>query len=118
MTQIIIDKIQFKRGPTSARMALVLDLAEPFYDETEQAEYIGDGVTVGGNPSAGLSGGISQGAADSRYVKIVDIGDLRGADGKDGQIRFTGHGVPGTIVGANPLDTYMDLDTGNIYQLT
>lgn len=41
-----------------------------------------------------------------------------GADGKPGQIRFTGHGAPGTIIGASPNDTYLDLDTGVIYQLT
>lgn len=40
-----------------------------------------------------------------------------GPAGKDGQIRFTGHGPPGTIVGAEPGDTYMDLTTGDIYKL-
>lgn len=41
-----------------------------------------------------------------------------GPPGKDGQIRFTGHGPPGTIVGAEPGDTYMDLLTGDLYKLT
>lgn len=42
-----------------------------------------------------------------------------GTDGKDGQIRFTGRGAPPTvIVGAEPGDTYLDLDTGDIYKLT
>lgn len=40
-----------------------------------------------------------------------------GPPGKDGQIRFTGHGPPGVIIGAEPDDTYMDLDTGDIYKL-
>lgn len=40
-----------------------------------------------------------------------------GPKGKDGQIRFTGHGSPGTIIGASPDDTYLDLDSGNIYKL-
>ena len=41
-----------------------------------------------------------------------------GPAGKDGQIRFTGHGAPPTvIVGASPGDTYLDLDTGDIYKL-
>lgn len=41
-----------------------------------------------------------------------------GARGKDGQIRFTGHGAPPTvIVGSEPGDTYLDLDTGDIYKL-
>lgn len=42
----------------------------------------------------------------------------QGTPGKDGQIRYTGHGAPGVIVGANPNDTYLDLDTGDIYKLT
>ena len=42
----------------------------------------------------------------------------KGDPGKDGQIRYTGHGPPGIIVGANPNDTYLDLDTGDIYKLT
>lgn len=41
-----------------------------------------------------------------------------GPPGKDGQIRFTGNGPPGTIVGAEPGDTYMDLLTGDIFKLT
>lgn len=48
-------------------------------------------------------------------------GSLRGpagADGRDGQIRFTGQGTPPTvIVGAQPGDTYLDLDTGDVYTL-
>ena len=41
-----------------------------------------------------------------------------GAPGRDGQIRFSGHGPPGVIIGASPDDTYVDLDTGDIYKLT
>ena len=40
-----------------------------------------------------------------------------GSDGRDGQIRFTGHGLPGTIIGSSLNDTYLDLDTGNIHKL-
>lgn len=41
-----------------------------------------------------------------------------GLDGAPGQIRFTGHGAPPPVlVGANPLDVYLDLDTGTTYQL-
>ncbi len=83
MTQIIIDKIQFKRGTTAQRMTLVLDKGEPFYDETEQAEYIGDGVTLGGNPSAGTSGGISLAAADARYIQQSQINAANGVAGLD-----------------------------------
>ena len=41
-----------------------------------------------------------------------------GAAGKDGQIRYTGHGAPGVILGAEPGDTYLNLLTGEIYKLT
>ena len=37
--------------------------------------------------------------------------------GKPGQIRFTGNGPPGVIIGAEPQDTYLDVDTGVIYRL-
>ena len=40
-----------------------------------------------------------------------------GPPGKDGQIRFTGIGPPGVIVGAEPQDTYTDLATGDVYKL-
>ncbi|CAM5594035.1 hypothetical protein [Rhodanobacter lindaniclasticus] len=58
------------------------------------------------------------------YVWDVDTsawanaGTFRGPDGAPGQIRFTGIGAPGTIVGASPGDTYLDTITGTIYQLT
>lgn len=41
-----------------------------------------------------------------------------GKDGAPGQIRFTGTGMPGTIVGASPGDTYLDVLTGTVYTLT
>ena len=37
---------------------------------------------------------------------------------KDGQPRFTGNGPPGTIIGAEPGDEYLDNDSGTIYRLT
>lgn len=50
----------------------------------------------------------------------VDIGPvaIQGPAGKDGQIRYTGTGEPGLIVGAEPGDTYLDVLTGTIYKLT
>lgn len=42
---------------------------------------------------------------------------IQGERGDDGQIRFTGTGPPGLIIGARPGDTYMDLETGDIYKL-
>lgn len=40
-----------------------------------------------------------------------------GPDGTPGQIRFTGLGDPGTIIGASPNDTYLDTQTGNVWTL-
>lgn len=61
-----------------------------------------------------ISGRIFLRTADERWV---DAGPV-GAPGKDGQIRFTGSGEPpAVIVGAQPGDTYLDLDTGNIFKL-
>lgn len=51
-------------------------------------------------------------------VNWVDIGTIRGPAGKPGQIRFTGMGAPGVILGAEPGDTYLDTATGNIYTLS
>lgn len=55
-------------------------------------------------------------------VEWLDIGPIAfqgpaGLPGKDGQIRYTGHGTPSVIVGAEPGDTYLDLLTGVIYKL-
>jgi hypothetical protein len=30
---------------------------------------------------------------------------------------WIGHGIPGTIIGSHPQDEYVDLDTGDLYQL-
>lgn len=42
----------------------------------------------------------------------------QGERGKDGQIRYTGYGAPPTVIlGAEPNDVYLDLNTGDIYKL-
>lgn len=47
----------------------------------------------------------------------VDAGPT-GVPGKDGQIRYTGYGAPPTVIlGAEPNDVYLDLNTGDIYKL-
>lgn len=51
-------------------------------------------------------------------INWVDVGTIRGPAGKPGQIRFTGTGPPGVILGAEPGDTYLDTATGNIYTLS
>lgn len=43
---------------------------------------------------------------------------IPGPPGRDGQIRFTGNGPPGVIIGAIPGDTYLDRLTGDIYVLS
>jgi len=82
-TQFVIDKIQFKRGTTAQRMAIVLDVGEPFFDETLEAEYVGNGTTPGGVPSSGVGSGITQAAADARYVKLSQINAASGVAGLD-----------------------------------
>lgn len=61
-------------------------------------------VGVQGPPGTGGSGGGTVGP--------------QGPAGADGQIRFTGTGPPGVIIGAQPNDTYLDVSTGVIYKLT
>lgn len=56
-------------------------------------------------------------------VAWVDIGPVAlqgpaGERGKDGQIRYTGHGAPGVILGAEPGDTYLDTLSGVVYKLS
>jgi len=46
-----------------------------------------------------------------------DKGDGTGPVGPSGQPRFVGSGPPGTIIGANPGDRYLDASTGIIYRL-
>lgn len=48
----------------------------------------------------------------------INAGPFQGPPGAPGQIRYTGHGAPGVIVGAEPGDTYADLDSGTVYKLT
>lgn len=67
-----------------------------------------------------INPGVSNVAPSQRAVAAaIDAIELTpGPPGKDGQIRYTGNGPPGVIVGAEPGDTYMDLITGDIFKLT
>lgn len=65
-----------------------------------------------------LNASLLEGRPASDFATQADINAiLPGLKGKDGQIRYTGSGPPGTIIGASPDDTYLDLDSGNIYKL-
>lgn len=55
---------------------------------------------------------------DADTAAWANAGAFRGPAGDPGQIRFVGTGAPGTIIGASPGDTYLDMTTGNIYTLT
>ena len=56
---------------------------------------------------------------DAAWVNAGPIQGPPGPPGHPGQIRYTGLGPPpAVIVGAEPGDTYLDLDTGDIYKLT
>lgn len=47
------------------------------------------------------------------------LADAQASFGTDGQPRFAGVGPPPiTIVGARPSDYYLDVTTGDLYQLT
>lgn len=82
-TQFIIDKIQVKRGTTADRLAIIPDDGEPIKDQDTGELFLGDGVTAGGNPVGGISSGISQGAADARYVRLSQINVANGVAGLD-----------------------------------
>ena len=70
----------------------------------------GEAYLIAGDLHVWIAGG---------FVSVGPIQGPPGPPGHPGQIRFTGHGAPPmVIVGAEPGDTYLDLDTGNIYKLT
>lgn len=71
---------------------------------------IGDGVTAWASLAYANVGGGSGGVQGPK-------GD-KGDPGTPGQIRFVGNGAPGTLIGAQPGDQYLDRDTGDIYSLT
>lgn len=60
------EKIQFRRGPTADREAVVLDLGEPGFDTDLEQVFVGDGVTPGGLPVGGIPDAPSDGTG---YVR-------------------------------------------------
>lgn len=82
------------RGATAQRMAIVLDVGEPFFDETLEAEYVGNGTTPGGVPSAGVGSGITQAAADARYVRLSQVNAANGVAGLDANSFLTETQLP------------------------
>lgn len=54
---------------------------------------------------------------ESSTGNAILVGSI-GPTGPRGSDWFTGHGAPGTIVGSLPGDQYLDLDTGDIYNLS
>lgn len=79
-----IDLIQVRRGTPSQRSTYVLKDGEPGWDG--DALYVGDGVTPGGKPAAGVGGGMTQSVADARYVKLAQINAANGVAGLDANI--------------------------------
>lgn len=55
------NKIQFRRGTTTQRTAVVLDSGEPGWDTDQKRLYVGDGVTAGGVPALAFSKGHIEG---------------------------------------------------------
>lgn len=77
-------------------------------------------LPVTGAPSDAylIAGDLHVWAGDA-FANVGPIQGPPGPPGHPGQIRFTGHGPPPmVIVGAEPGDTYLDLDTGNVFKLT
>jgi hypothetical protein len=63
---------------------------------------------------------------DEQVVEVVVDGEqgppgppgLNGPPGPSGAlVKWYGNGPPGVIIGSSPGDFYLDLDTGDIYQL-
>ena len=70
------------------------------------------------NPTARIGVSASTGA----QVILVPSGGAQGPPGPPGpgyagEAWFYGSGPPGTIIGSQPGDNYMDLDTGTIWKL-
>jgi hypothetical protein len=55
------NKIQFRRGTTTQRTAVVLDSGEPGWDTDQKRLYVGDGITAGGVPALAFSKGHIEG---------------------------------------------------------
>lgn len=84
--------------PSAGKAAIFVDAADSvpkYVDENGVVHLMGSGA----NGATGQQG-------------------VPGNDGQDGQIRFTGNGPPGTIVGSRPDDVYLDRDTGILYILS
>lgn len=82
----------------------------------------------GGSPVQEVSGAAQPtalsappGAVDVSSTAALEIPGPQGPQGptgSPGQPRWAGEGPPGTIIGAQPGDAYLDTLTGNLYQLT
>ena len=82
-------KIQLRHDDAAAWTAAnpVLDNGEFGVEDDTGLFKVGDAVTPWNElaySASGSGGGLTQSVADARYVKQADIGDLKGADGKDG----------------------------------
>ena len=95
-------------GPTGA--GLHITGALPDVSALPASAATGDAYLIAGNLHVWIAGA---------WVNAGPIQGPPGPPGHPGQIRFTGHGAPPmVIVGAEPGDTYLDLDTGNVFKLT
>ena len=95
-------------GPTGAGLHITGQL--PDASQLPATAQPGEAYLIAGDLHVWISGG---------FVNVGPIQGPPGPPGHPGQIRYTGHGPPPTvIVGAEPGDTYLDLDTGDIYKLT
>lgn len=96
-----------ERGATGSGLALKGALSSPV--DLPLTSAAGDAYLIAGD--LWVFGGVT-------WTNAGPVQGPQGERGKDGQIRYTGHGAPpAVIVGAEPGDTYLDLDTGNIFKL-
>ena len=96
-----------ERGATGSGLALKGALSSPV--DLPLTAAAGDAYLIAGD--LWVFGGVT-------WTNAGPVQGPQGERGKDGQIRFTGAGAPpAVIVGAEPGDTYLDLDTGNIFKL-
>lgn len=96
-----------ERGATGSGLALKGALSSPV--DLPLTSAAGDAYLIAGDLWV---------FGDTAWTNAGPVQGPQGERGKDGQIRYTGYGAPPTVIlGAEPNDVYLDLNTGDIYKL-
>jgi hypothetical protein len=64
-------KIQFRRGTTAQRTAVVMESGEPGWDTDIKQMFMGDGITAGGNIVGGDTSLIPQNSQSTAYTLVL-----------------------------------------------